>query len=508
MSIIAIDAALGTSTTSINIIDAVMGAGKTQYVIKMIGDRHKHEEYEYTINTGGEDYTYSPSRRKWLIVVPFKSEVKRFKDELSTLYLHDPEPVHGHKLYHLAILIKEGLNVVCTHALFELLTPELYKDLKQQNYTLVIDETLDCVDEYKFNRHDLNLLRENKWITPDPVTKRLVWNDEIYKVSSDRKGAFAEIKSLCDTGSLVLVNDIVLLWEFPIEFIKCFNEIWLCTYMFMGSPFFSYLMSYDFDMNFLTINGNGDCVPWQGSGLDETALKTKFRSLITLYEGGTAANLIREGRENPYSMGWFRRQGDDAFKMIKASTRNFFENVAKTTSTENGWTVWKEFKSKCEGQGYTKTRNPYQENDKAKTRKIPPPKDKDGRIIEGLAYGFIAANAKGSNNWMNVKSMAYLCNTFYHTMIRQYFVEKQIPVYDELYALSEMIQWIWRSRIRNGEPIHLYIPSERMRNLFKMWLDSNSLEELLTEKLYPQGHSHHAPLKLLFSDDADLKDAA
>lgn len=34
-----------------------------------------------------------------------------------------------------------------------------------------------------------------------------------------------------------------------------------------------------------------------------------------------------------------------------------------------------------------------------------------------------------------------------------------------------MVQFIWRSRIRNNEPIHVYIPSARMRNLFIRWLN-------------------------------------
>ena len=42
---------------------------------------------------------------------------------------------------------------------------------------------------------------------------------------------------------------------------------------------------------------------------------------------------------------------------------------------------------------------------------------------------------------------------------------------EDLYGLSEMIQWIWRSRIRNGEKINIYVPSIRMRTLLKSWLD-------------------------------------
>jgi len=40
--------------------------------------------------------------------------------------------------------------------------------------------------------------------------------------------------------------------------------------------------------------------------------------------------------------------------------------------------------------------------------------------------------------------------------------------------LSEMVQWVWRSAIREGNEIVLYVPSERMRNLFTNWLEQTS----------------------------------
>ena len=40
-----------------------------------------------------------------------------------------------------------------------------------------------------------------------------------------------------------------------------------------------------------------------------------------------------------------------------------------------------------------------------------------------------------------------------------------------LYALSEMVQFIWRSRIREGGEVQLYIPSKRMRNLLVRWMN-------------------------------------
>lgn len=55
--------------------------------------------------------------------------------------------------------------------------------------------------------------------------------------------------------------------------------------------------------------------------------------------------------------------------------------------------------------------------------------------------------------------------------IKQFFLDREVKVNEDVFALSELIQWIWRSRIRNNEPINLYIPSKRMRELLTGWLN-------------------------------------
>ena len=45
--------------------------------------------------------------------------------------------------------------------------------------------------------------------------------------------------------------------------------------------------------------------------------------------------------------------------------------------------------------------------------------------------------------------------------------------FDDAYALTELIQWVWRSRVRRGEAITLYLPAPRMRRIFLDWLDDD-----------------------------------
>ena len=89
------------------------------------------------------------------------------------------------------------------------------------------------------------------------------------------------------------------------------------------------------------------------------------------------------------------------------------------------------------------------------------------------AHGFLACNARATNKYAECYNLAYCVNIYLHPAISQFFYQKGIKVDEDLYGLSEMIQWIWRSRIRNGEKINIYIPSIRMRTLLKSWLDTS-----------------------------------
>lgn len=55
-------------------------------------------------------------------------------------------------------------------------------------------------------------------------------------------------------------------------------------------------------------------------------------------------------------------------------------------------------------------------------------------------------------------------------MILKFFRSKDVKVDENTFALSELIQWIFRSQLRDGKKINIYIPSKRMRNLLENWL--------------------------------------
>ena len=103
---------------------------------------------------------------------------------------------------------------------------------------------------------------------------------------------------------------------------------------------------------------------------------------------------------------------------------------------------------------------------------------KDPTIKTRWKNRFCPCKARATNEWGDSVYLTYLVNMFPDPSVKQWFADHGGCIDDDQYALSNMLQWIWRSAIRNSIPVKLYIPSRRMREILKAWLEitSDSLE--------------------------------
>ncbi|MEG2045187.1 MAG: hypothetical protein RR088_04280, partial [Clostridia bacterium] len=85
--------------------------------------------------------------------------------------------------------------------------------------------------------------------------------------------------------------------------------------------------------------------------------------------------------------------------------------------------------------------------------------------------GFVACTARATNDYRHKTNCAYLLNRFLNPMEAGFFIDKGIDIDEDGWSLSELIQWLFRSAIRDGKEIKLYIPSKRMRELLVDWLN-------------------------------------
>ena len=93
---------------------------------------------------------------------------------------------------------------------------------------------------------------------------------------------------------------------------------------------------------------------------------------------------------------------------------------------------------------------------------------------DGYRKGFVPCNARGTNQYRHKDALAFLVNRYANVPIRNMFKRMDIKMDEDFFALSEMLQWTWRSAIRDGKPIQIYIPSSRMRGLLQKWIEDTS----------------------------------
>ena len=245
--------------------------------------------------------------------------------------------------------------------------------------------------------------------------------------------SYNEIKILAENKSLIQVNSKMMIWQYPAEVFRLFKKVYVMTYMFDGSTLKSYFDLNNLSYEKLTIDPTHKLTSYYVQSPKE------YVSLINLYNGNDLNELKTSKPQTALSANWFRnRAKDKEVTQLKNNIYNFFNNKMKVKSQSTMWTTYKAFKSKLQGKGYTK--------------------------------GFVPCNSRATNNYCDRNCLVYAVNYYQKPSITQYFEKNGIEFNQDLYALSAMLQWIWRSSIRLKKPIDLYIPSQRMRDLFKNWL--------------------------------------
>lgn len=401
---------------NVNIVDAIMGAGKTSAIINYI----------------------NKSEDRFLVVTPFLDEITRYRESCKTKNFKSPRFENKKtKLDNLKLLIGNGDNIVSTHALFQKFDNELIDICRAQNYTLIMDEVANVIDEYYLSKQDFEILKKT-YVDINPETKQLIWKEEF----SDYQGKFDNEKRLCELGSLVCYGDNLMVWLFPIETFNAFRNIYILTYKFdlqMQKYYYDYYgLKYTYWSVGGNTTGNYELIEYDST---KNYLNYNYRELIHICES-EKQNMIGD-RDTDLSKSWYSRNKNNAsMKVLKKNLVNFFRNIRNDCSADNIWTTFKEYQFQLKGSGYTK--------------------------------GYLPLNSRATNKYRDRTSIAYPVNRYLNPFVKNFFTSNNIDVDEDGYALSEMLQFIWRSAIRDGKEIWVYIPSIRMRNLLKQWIAQNS----------------------------------
>ena len=394
---------------NVNIIDAIMGAGKTSSAINFINN--------------------SDNDKRFLYITPYLTEVKRIIDSCPNKKFRQPE-TYGTKIRGIKYLFDKKCNIVSTHALFSMFDEEIIDLAYANNYTLIMDEVADVIQPYEISKDDLNNILE-KYATIDEHGI-LNWN------AKDYDGRFEDVKRLCDLRCIAIYSNIAMLWLFPVETFRAFRDIYILTYMFDAQTQKYYYDYFGINYNYLYVKGDS---------LDNyTFTDEKINYVIPNYSklihicDNEKLNRIGDA-EFALSKTWYmRNEKNQLMKQLKNNTGNFFKNYTKTKSDENLWTTFKDYRELISGKGYAK--------------------------------GFLSSNVRATNEYRNRIAVAYLINKFFNPCVKNFFHTHGVKSDDDAFAVSEMLQFIWRSAIRDGKEIQLYIPSNRMRKLLIDWIEN------------------------------------
>lgn len=163
-------------------------------------------------------------------------------------------------------------------------------------------------------------------------------------------------------------------------------------------------------------------------------IKKKIINNLNIYEGKLNNIGMKENSDlnQPLSRMWFMNCDKELIKKLKNNTYYYFKRVIKSKSKENMWTIFEDYKAQCKGEGYTK--------------------------------GFVNSDCE-LNEFDNCKNFAYLINKYPTDL------EKENEKYANLFTIYDLIRIVKYITVDLNHKLNLYVPSERVRNLFVDWLE-------------------------------------
>lgn len=399
---------------NIKVCDAICGSGKTQSAIWLMNHDLDH---------------------RFIFVTQFLSEVERIKNGCPDRHFVSPETSDSAKtkLSSLRDLVAARENIATTHALFLSTTDEIKALLRAGKYVLILDEVVDVLCETSISNLDVSMMvdygyasEENGVVSfPDEVT-----NDK-------QRGMISSILKKSQSCTLMRVGGNFFYWSLVPEIFTSFDSVIVLTYLFQYQE-----LRYFFDVYGLKYQmiGTKKC--------DDHYEFCDIREMSRVSEIGKKIHIVGSDKLNSVgdsrcalSYSWYQRAKEDDFERLRKNLYNIFRRIMDSSAKDFMWTT------------FTSARD---------------------RVCGVLNKSFIVYNKRASNECANRHYLAYLVNNFPRTMTMRYFAERGCRLDYDGYAVSILVQWLFRSAIRRGEEVWIYVPSSRMRGLLEAWIEALS----------------------------------
>ena len=396
-----------------------MGTGKSSSAITYMNE-HKDERFIY--------------------ITPYLEEAERIKKNCPDLKFVEPsdriEAYQFKKSVHTVALIEEGQNISTTHQAFRGYTPSTIEKIREKGYTLIIDENVDVLEKYEIHPDDLQMAVEAGYVTDDNGTYTLSGKE--YNGT-----AFHELFYTMRSRELIQVRDkldnVFFYWTLSPNLITAFKDVFILTYLFDGQSLHHLLEIYEIPYERIGIHRDDDGTYRFGEYPGITpGYVHHLKEMIHILDNPK----LNSVGDDYYALSknWFDRDPEGVSR-LKNNVTNCFRNIWGDIPADSRlWGTYNGAFDKVRGKGYTKN--------------------------------FLTFNAKATNKYRGCCALVYITNVFMNAAEKQFYQSHGIQVNQDIFALSIMVQWIWRSAIRDGKEVNLYIPSRRMRTILQNWIDS------------------------------------
>lgn len=418
---------------NIKVCDAIMGSGKSSAAITLMNE--------------------NPDRH-YIYITPYLKEAARIKEKCPDLDFVEPISVKRkiNKREHTLELLKRGKNIATTHTMFLKYTPDMLEYIRKYNYTLIIDEVVEVFTKMTLDPGTYQLIKEAGYISAT--------EDGMEHVDSSRYiGRNPELVDFFQTAKSNEVAKVYgtdkytyYYWLFTKDIFEAFSDIYILTYLFD-----SQIMKYYFDIKHIDFKYINISHP------DEKTYRfSEDKHYIPEYTAHLSEMIhifdnkkINSIGDDKYALssGWIKKatysRNKDRINALANNIYNYFRHyVNDIPASERMWSTFNEGKSLLRRKGYYRS---------------------------DLAF-----NERATNDYKKKRALAYCVNIFMNPNEKNYFSTRGIDVKEDEYAVSVMIQWIWRSAIRDGKEIYIYLPSSRMRRLLTDWIKEteNNYKEL------------------------------
>ena len=405
----------GETMRTVKVCDALCGAGKTTACINLINS----------------------SDQRFIFITPYLAEVERIVKCCADKKFVTPSSrvYDGYtKLDDIHELLKQGRNIASTHALFANYTDETKELIRSQRYILILDEVIDLFKPVGIDKGDIEMLLRNN--VAFKSGDGIVWGDEEYTGVT-----FNEIMQMSKSKNLIDLGGSLFFWIVPMDVFGCFAEIYILTYLFEHQPLKSFFDIYGFKYELIGTKRIGNS--YQLCSITEMDRAIDLRNKIHILDN----EKLNEIGKDYYALSsrWFdkslKESGQPNIERLKHNLANLFRHIFAGETNQRMWASVTQYRKCIRGKGYSN--------------------------------GFISFNRRATNEFSHKKYLAYCVNVFLQPWMTNYLKKLgAAEMNQDMYALSVLVQWIFRSAIRNGEEVWIYLPSRRMRKILEQWLEN------------------------------------